>query len=555
MLIGFAFKVAAVPFHLWSPDVYEGAPTPVTGVMASIVKVGAFAALLRVLISALGTQLDTWRPILFVLIVAHLRGRRHRRPGAAQREAPAGLLLDQPGRLHAARACGREARAASPRRLFFILTYAPVVIATFAVVTLVGGRGDELHSIDHYRGLARRQPWLGGALAVLLLSQLGAPLTVGFYAKYTVLAATIDSGGGALALVAILSAAIAAYFYLRWVMWLYVDDDVEGDARQGATAERHRHRGRGRGGGALWSLARSARRPGVNTPPCSSCREPRRHRHVSRRRRRSRQSLSSRRAARRGPERRTHGLGRSFASTGPTTTSSSSAPPGTTGRRRAEFLAWAKSIKHLVNPYPVIEYSTDKHYLADLEKHGVKIIPSHFCDVGKKPRFFDHDFVVKPCVAAGSRDAERYRADQHEEARHHVEALHAKGLDAVLQPYVESVDTEGERAIIFIDGKFSHAMRKGAMLNVTALDRNRLYREEQISPRRHRDATPSPSPSTFWRSRATHTCSTRAWTWLRLGNEWAIMELELVEPSLYLIYDDDAAAKLATGIARRLHTH
>jgi NADH-quinone oxidoreductase subunit N len=112
--------------------------------------------------------------------------------------------------------------------LFFILTYAPVVIATFAIVTLVGGRGDELHSIDHYRGLARRQPWLGGALAVLLLSQLGAPLTVGFYAKYTVLAATIDSGGGALALIAILSAAIAAYFYLRWIMWLYVDDDVEG---------------------------------------------------------------------------------------------------------------------------------------------------------------------------------------------------------------------------------------------------------------------------------------------------------------------------------------
>ena len=69
LLVGFAFKVAAVPFHMWSPDVYEGAPTPVTGFMASIVKVGAFAALLRVLISALGTQLDTWRPILWVLIV------------------------------------------------------------------------------------------------------------------------------------------------------------------------------------------------------------------------------------------------------------------------------------------------------------------------------------------------------------------------------------------------------------------------------------------------------------------------------------------------------
>jgi NADH-quinone oxidoreductase subunit N len=227
LLIGFAFKVAAVPFHLWSPDVYEGAPTPVTGVMASIVKVGAFAALLRVLISALGTQLDTWRPILFVLIVATcvvgatvaLVQRNVKRLLAYSSINQAGFML-----LGVWSGSARGVAAT----LFFILTYAPVVIATFAIVTLVGGRGDEMHSIDHYRGLARRQPWLGGALAVLLLSQLGAPLTVGFYAKYTVLAATIDSGGGALALVAILSAAIAAYFYLRWIMWLYVDDDVEG---------------------------------------------------------------------------------------------------------------------------------------------------------------------------------------------------------------------------------------------------------------------------------------------------------------------------------------
>ncbi len=222
--------------------------------------------------------------------------------------------------------------------------------------------------------------------------------------------------------------------------------------------------------------------------------------------------------------------------------------------RRSEFLAWAKSLKHLFNPYPVIEYSTDKHYLADLEKHGLRIIPSHFCDIGKKPRFFDHDFVVKPCVAAGSRDAERYRAEQHDEARHHVDVLHAKGLDAVLQPYVDTVDTEGERAIIFIDGKFSHAMRKGAMLNVTALDRNSLYREEQIRlGETERDAV----------AFAEHVLEVKGYSHLlyarvdlvRLGNEWAIMELELVEPSLYLIYDDDAAAKLALAIAQRLHHH
>jgi len=227
LLIGFAFKVAAVPFHAWSPDVYEGAPTPVTGVMASIVKVGAFAALLRVLISALGTQLDTWRPILFALIIltcvvgasVALVQRNVKRLLAYSSINQAGFML--------LGVWSGSARGVAST-LFYVMTYAPVVVATFAVVTLIGGTGDELHSIDHYRGLARRQPWLGGALAVLLFSQLGAPLTVGFYAKYSVLAATIDSGGGALALVAILSAAIAAFFYLRWILALYADDDVEG---------------------------------------------------------------------------------------------------------------------------------------------------------------------------------------------------------------------------------------------------------------------------------------------------------------------------------------
>ncbi len=111
--------------------------------------------------------------------------------------------------------------------LFYLITYAPTVVATFAIVTLVGGLGDENHSLEAYRGLARRQPWLGGALTILLLSQLGAPLTSGFYAKYSVLAAAIDQGGTPLALIALLSAAIAAFFYLRWAMVLYTDDDVD----------------------------------------------------------------------------------------------------------------------------------------------------------------------------------------------------------------------------------------------------------------------------------------------------------------------------------------
>lgn len=226
LLVGFAFKVAAVPFHLWSPDVYEGAPTPVTGFMASVVKVGAFAALVRVLISALGTQMDTWRPILWVLIVlTTLVGASL---ALVQRNAKRMLAyssINHAGFILVGIWAGTVRGIAGT--LFYVITYAPTVVATFAIVTLVGGLGDENHSIERYRGLARRQPWLGASLAVLLLSQLGAPLTTGFYAKFAVLASALDAGGASVALIALLSAAIAAFFYLRWTMALYVEDSVE----------------------------------------------------------------------------------------------------------------------------------------------------------------------------------------------------------------------------------------------------------------------------------------------------------------------------------------
>jgi NADH-quinone oxidoreductase subunit N len=228
MLVGFAFKVAAVPFHLWSPDVYEGAPTPVTGFMAAIVKVGAFAAFVRVLISALGTQLATWRPILWTLIVLTtlvgaslaLVQRNVKRMLAYSSINHAGFILLG---LWAGTARGNAGT------LFYLMTYAPIVVATFAVVTLVGGEGDENHSVENYRGLARRQPWLGAALAVLLLSQLGAPLTTGFYAKYAVLASVVDAGSPSLAVISLLAAAIAAYFYLRWTLALFADVEPDED--------------------------------------------------------------------------------------------------------------------------------------------------------------------------------------------------------------------------------------------------------------------------------------------------------------------------------------
>ena len=226
LIVGFAFKVAAVPFHLWSPDVYEGAPTPVTGFMAAVVKVGAFAALLRVVASSLGTQAATWRPIIWVLVVLSIF------VGASvalvQRNVKRLLAyssINQAGFMLLGLWSGTARGVAGT--LYYVMTYTPVVIATFAVVALVGGLGDEGHSLEKYRGLARRQPWLGGALTVLLLAQSGAPFTTGFFAKYSVIAAAVDAGGVPLAVLAMAGAAVAAFFYLRLVLSLYADGAEE----------------------------------------------------------------------------------------------------------------------------------------------------------------------------------------------------------------------------------------------------------------------------------------------------------------------------------------
>ena len=186
MLVGFAFKVAAVPFHMWTPDVYEGAPTPAVGFMAAIAKVGGFAALLRVLVSAFPALADVrgsrciWVLAAATLLVGAVVAAR-----AARREADARLLLDQPRRLHPRSGCRRGRHPASSASLYYLFAY-----------SLHGarelrrgrprrsGRATTRHDLERYRGLARRNPLLAVAFAVLLLAQAGAPFTTGFFAKF-----------------------------------------------------------------------------------------------------------------------------------------------------------------------------------------------------------------------------------------------------------------------------------------------------------------------------------------------------------------------------------
>ena len=219
--------------------------------------------------------------------------------------------------------------------------------------------------------------------------------------------------------------------------------------------------------------------------------------------------------------------------------------------RRDQFLAWASSVPILFNSLDLVGWNTDKHYLRSLQQADINVIPSTFADVGIDPIFPIGNFVVKPTVGAGSLDAERYGSGDHARAHAHVRSLHATGRDVIIQPYVDSIDEEGELALVFVDGEFSHAMRKGAMLNTVEHDRSQLFRAEQMSV-----ATASPETLRFARDvliagGATEALYARV-DLCRLADDWAVMELELTEPSLFLTYHPETAMQLARAILRRL---
>jgi NADH-quinone oxidoreductase subunit N len=237
MLVGFAFKVAAVPFHMWTPDVYEGAPTPVTGFMAAVAKAGAFAALLRVLFSSLGVISADWKPIIYGLAVLSLvlgsvvalRQRDVKRMLAYSSINHAGFIL-----LGVESALPRGVSAS----LYSLVAYMFMTIGSFAIVTVLGRQGDGDHDLTRYRGLAKRQPLLALSFAILLLAQAGAPFTTGLWAKLQVVLATISAGAVPLGVIAMVTAVIAAFFYLRVAVLMYASDEpVEGSPAFEATPD------------------------------------------------------------------------------------------------------------------------------------------------------------------------------------------------------------------------------------------------------------------------------------------------------------------------------
>lgn len=236
LMVGFGFKVAAVPFHAWTPDVYQGSPSPVTAFMASGVKVGAFAGLLRVFVVALTTQQNLWKPMVLGLAVASLVvgavmavvQTNVKRMMAYSSINHAGFIL-----LGVEAGTARGVSAA----LFYLLTYTFMVIGTFGVITVAGRRGDGLHSIDDYRGLSRSRPVLALGFTVLLLAQAGTPFTGGFLAKLGVVSAAVDTHDYGLALIAMVTAVISAFLYLRIIVSMYFVGGDHGEESVGSSGD------------------------------------------------------------------------------------------------------------------------------------------------------------------------------------------------------------------------------------------------------------------------------------------------------------------------------
>jgi len=161
-------------------------------------------------------------------------------------------------------------------------------------------------------------------------------------------------------------------------------------------------------------------------------------------------------------------------------------------------------------------------------------------------------FVVKPTVGRGSIGADKYGHDERDRALAHVRQLHTDGQDVMIQPYVSSIDHEGERALVFIDGSFSHAMTKAAMLNTAATDRDALFRRKQMSVAVAEPDAVSFGEAVLDEDRFRGLLYARV-DLVKIAEGWAIMELELVEPSLFLAYDELAPIRLAAAIRARLN--
>jgi NADH-quinone oxidoreductase subunit N len=240
MLVGFGFKIATAPFHVWTPDVYEGAPTPVTAFMAAGPKAAGFASFMRVFVfafpfvvaagsSSIAGQIHSaWIYSLVVLAIATMTvgnvvaiaQNNVKRMLAYSSIAHAGYALV--GFIAAGAAADADQRnAAITAVIFYLLTYAVMNLGAFAVVQLIARAGDRRTEVEDYNGIGFQSPWLAFSLSLFLLSLLGMPLTAGFIGKVLVFRAALDQGYYLLVVIGVINTAISAYYYLRLIIVMF----------------------------------------------------------------------------------------------------------------------------------------------------------------------------------------------------------------------------------------------------------------------------------------------------------------------------------------------
>jgi NADH-quinone oxidoreductase subunit N len=221
LLIGLAFKISAVPFHMWAPDVYDGSPTPVTGFMAMGVKAAAFAALVRVLMEAFPSAIDLWQPVVAALAIASmavgnliaLAQRSLKRMLAYSSIAHAGYLL-------VAVWAGTPQGAGAV--LLYLFAYGLTTLAGFGFLTALGRGGERDITYDDIAGLAPRRPWLALGLGICMLSLLGFPGTVGFIGKWYLITAAVAEGQLILPVILVVTSVLSAGYYLPVIMAMYM---------------------------------------------------------------------------------------------------------------------------------------------------------------------------------------------------------------------------------------------------------------------------------------------------------------------------------------------
>jgi NADH-quinone oxidoreductase subunit N len=230
LLVGFGFKIASVPFHMWTPDVYEGAPTTVTAFMSAGVKAAAFGALLRVFDGGLFSLASHWQPLVAALaIVTMLLGNL-----AALAQTSLKRLLAYSSIAHAGylmTALVARPALASEAILFYLVAYAAVNLGAFGVIAALARDGREPATVADLAGLSERRPALAAALTVFLVSLTGIPVTAGFVGKFNLFAAAISAGniGIVLAIVGMLTSVVSAYYYLRVVVAMYMEPPLGED--------------------------------------------------------------------------------------------------------------------------------------------------------------------------------------------------------------------------------------------------------------------------------------------------------------------------------------